>query len=184
MPLLGPNDLPFAVSGERCAVVEKTPKGRTEGGLYIPDTAKERYYSGRLVAAGLAAMDKLHDHGFQFGDEVEFGRYAGLREAWDHVIEGDHTLAPEAYDWKRDVEGRSDVCERYVCQKTGAVRVVESLIIINVDDLLGSKQLAERLRDGEMRMVARQWTNDAGFERTSYVIERKDTVGNARKETI
>jgi len=184
MPLLGPNDLPYQVSGDRCAVVEKPAKEMTDGGLVIPQQAQRRYFAGRLVGAGLNALDKLHDAGYQFGDEVHFGQYAGLHEAWDHVIEGDHTLPDDAYDWDRDVRGSNAACTRYVCRKTGAIRVIESLIIINVDDLLCSTGLVERLRAGEMEVVAKQWVNDAGFDRTSYVIQRKDTVGNVKKEKV
>jgi len=173
--LLGPKDLPFAVSGERCLIAEKPPKERTVGGLYLPEKAKERYYSGRLLDAGLQALDKLYDNGFELGDEVEYGRYAGLREAWDHVIEGDHTLPEDAYDWRRDTEHSSDVCERYVCAKTKAVRVMESVIVINVDDIIASRELAARRRAGTVKR--RRATTEDG--RTQHVFEREDSNGIA-----
>lgn len=169
----GPKDVPYAVTGERCAIVEKPPKGRTEGGLIIPDIAKMRYFAGRLIDAGLQARDKLYDHGYELGDEVTFGQYAGLREAWDHVVEGDHTLPDDCYKWSRDVEASSSVCERYICEKTGAIRLIESLIIVNVDDLLASIQLAERLRSGQMRIVRKKYETPSG-ERVYHAIERAE----------
>jgi len=181
--LLGPKDLPFAVSGERCLIAEKPPKERTVGGLYLPETAKERYYSGRLLDAGLQAMDKLYDNGFEIGDEVEYGRYAGLREAWDHVIEGDHTLPEDCYDWKRDTEHSSSVCERYICSKTKAVRIVESVIVINVDDIIASRELAERLRAGKMKRERAKSPDGESVTglRTQHIIERstEDSNGTA-----
>lgn len=166
--MLGPKDFPFAVTGERTLILEKPPKGRTEGGLYIPDNAKERYYSGILLDAGLQALDKLYDHGYELGDTVEFGRYAGLREAWDHVVEGDHTLPADAYEWRIDNEMGNDSVKYYRCQKTGALRAIESVIVLNCDDLIASVELAERLRRGEMA-VRRAPTTDGKIQ---HVIER------------
>lgn len=146
--MLGPNDLPFAVVGERCLIMEHPPKERSEGGLYLPDNAKERYYSGTLLDAGLQARDKLFDAGIRIGDDVEFGRYAGLREAWDRIVEGDHTLADDAYDWS-PLDVTAGVRRRYKCAKTGAIRSIDSIIVLNVDDVIGSHQLAGRFRAGE-----------------------------------
>jgi len=169
--MLGPTDLPWAVTGERCAILEKPAKDRTAGGLYVPDTAKERYYSGRLLDAGLQARDKLFDNGYEIGDEVEFGRYSGLREAWDHIVDwGKATpqTPDDAFDWKFDKEGSNTAMNRYTCAKTGAVRVVESVIVLNVDDLLASVQLAERLRAGKMSLK-RGVTSEG---KTQHYIER------------
>lgn len=168
--MLGPNDLPFAVSGHRTLIVEKSADERTRGGLYVPDTCKERYFSGRLVAAGLTALDQLYDQGYQLGDDVEFGRYAGLREAWDHVVEGDHTLPEDAYQWQFDRDVSTDACKVYTCAKTGAVRKVESVIVLNVADLIASVQLARRLSSGEMRYV-HGITREG---RTQHVLRRRD----------
>ena len=50
---------------------------KTAGGLHIPDTAKTVQSRGILMAAGLAAMDKLADALIEIGDEVFLGRFAG-----------------------------------------------------------------------------------------------------------
>src|SRR5262245_34090354 len=133
--MLGKHDLPFAVYGHRVLILEKPPKGRTEGGLWIPDTAKLRYFSGILLDAGLPARDKIYDQGYEIGDECQFGQYAGLREPWDHVVEGDPNLPDEAYSWSLDSEASNDSCKVYRCKNTGAVRKIECVIVLNVDDL-------------------------------------------------
>lgn len=167
--MLGPNDLPFAVTGERAMILEKPPKDRTEGGLYVPEVAKMRYFEGTLLAAGLKGLDKLYDHGYQIGDRVKYGLYAGLREAWDHIVEGDHTLPDDAYDWHRCPEECNASVEVYRCRKTGAKRVVEAVIILNTDDLLGSIELAERFRRKEM--APERGIDPEG--KTTHYIERK-----------
>lgn len=147
--MLGPSDLPFSVVGDRCLIMEAAPKERSEGGIYVPENAKERYFSGQLLDAGLNARDKLYDAGIEIGDYVEFGRYAGLREAWDRIIEGDARLPDEDYDWKF-LDTVTGVQRRYRCEKTGAVRCIDSVIVLNVDDIIGSKELAERRRSKAM----------------------------------
>ncbi len=57
---------------------------RSAGGLHIPDVAQGRItHRGVLVAAGLAAMDRLYAYGVEVGHIVTFGRYAGT----DRTIE-------------------------------------------------------------------------------------------------
>lgn len=165
--MLGPNDLPFSVSGIRTLILEHPPKEKSEGGIYMPDNAKERYFSGKLLDAGLQARDTLYDNGYEIGDDVEFGRYAGLREAWDHVIEGPHDLPDDAYNWQF-ADSIAGVSRTYKCAKTGAVRLIESIIVLNVDDLIASIQLAGRLRSGAMRYTRAKTADGA----TQFIVER------------
>ena len=52
----------------------------TKGGIYIPDTAKEKPVEGRVIAVG---PGKVNDQGNRLplhvkeGDRILFGRYAG-----------------------------------------------------------------------------------------------------------
>lgn len=167
--MLGPNDLPFAVAGMRVLILEKAPKDRTEGGLHIPDVAKIRYWSGVLLDAGLQARDILHDNGFKIGDEVEFGQYAGLREVWDRVVEGDHSLPDDSYSWGL-IDSVAGVQKRYKCSKTGAIRAMDSIIVLNVDDLIASVELAARIRNGAARYKLGK-TSDG---KTQHFIERSE----------
>lgn len=175
--MLGPNDLPFAVAGHRVLILEKPAKEKTEGGLHIPKTAQMRYFSGILIDAGLPARDKMYDQGYEIGDEVQFGMYAGLREAWDHIVEGPTGLPAEAYDWAFAGED-SSVCRRYKCRNTGAVRLIESLIILNIDDLIASNELAERRRSGALEIV-RGKTDDG---KTQHIF-RRNLVGDGATDS-
>ncbi|MGQ9687187.1 MAG: co-chaperone GroES [Desulfobaccales bacterium] len=63
----------------------------TKGGIYIPDTAKEKPVEGRVIAAG---PGKVNDQGNRLplnvkeGDRILFGRYAGS----EIKIEGEEYL--------------------------------------------------------------------------------------------
>lgn len=63
----------------------------TKGGIYIPDTAKEKPVEGRVIAVG---PGKLNDQGNRLplnvkeGDRILFGRYAGT----EIKIEGEEYL--------------------------------------------------------------------------------------------
>ena len=63
----------------------------TKGGIYIPDTAKEKPIEGKIIAVG---PGKMSDSGTRInlqvkeGDRVLFGKYAGT----DIKIEGEDYL--------------------------------------------------------------------------------------------
>jgi len=63
----------------------------TKGGIYIPDTAKEKPVEGKVIAAG---PGKVSDQGTRLplnvkeGDRILFGRYAGS----EIKIEGEEYL--------------------------------------------------------------------------------------------
>lgn len=146
--MLGPNDLPYAVTGERCFIKVDPPKRLTSSGLlHIPQVAQVRSFSGVLVDAGLQARDKLRDHGYRIGDHVIFGKFAGIIEEWDHIIEGDASKPDEAYSWRK-LDHEPGTAETFRCDNTDALRAVEPCCVLNCDDLLASVELAERLRRG------------------------------------
>ncbi|AEB09754.1 co-chaperone GroES [Desulfobacca acetoxidans] len=64
----------------------------TKGGIYIPDTAKEKPIEGRIIAVG---SGKIADNGERVpltvkpGDRVLFGKYAGTEikvEGEEHLM--------------------------------------------------------------------------------------------------
>jgi chaperonin GroES len=62
-----------------------------QGGLYIPDTAKEKPQQGEVVAAGKGKRledGKLVPLDVQVGDRILFGKYSGS----DIKIDGDEYL--------------------------------------------------------------------------------------------
>lgn len=53
---------------------------KTSGGIYIPDTAKEKPQRGKVMAVGPGRMNeegKLLPMNVKVGDEVLFGKYSG-----------------------------------------------------------------------------------------------------------
>jgi chaperonin GroES len=73
---------------DRVLVKRLESEEKTAGGLYIPDTAKEKPSKGQVVAAG---PGKLADDGSRIamavkkGDEVLFNKYAGTEVKLDGV---------------------------------------------------------------------------------------------------
>lgn len=67
----------FMPIGDRIVVMDRFQK-MTEGGLHIPDNATAKDNRGLLIAAGLKAMDILHDAGIELGSDVYWGSYAGV----------------------------------------------------------------------------------------------------------
>jgi len=60
------------------------------GGLYIPDTAKEKPQQGEIIAVGPGKYEdgKLVPMGVKVGDKVLYGKYSGT----EVTIEGDALL--------------------------------------------------------------------------------------------
>ena len=65
---------------------------QTRGGLYIPDTAKEKPQQGRIVAVGpgkLSEQGERLDPDVKEGDTVLYGKYSGTEvtvEGEDYLI--------------------------------------------------------------------------------------------------
>ena len=65
---------------DRILVERVQEEGRTSGGLFLPETAKEKPHEGIVLAVG---QGRLADNGeiqplvVKVGDRVAFGRYAG-----------------------------------------------------------------------------------------------------------
>lgn len=74
---------PFQPLFDKVALIEDKPEEKTVGGLYIPDTAQENYYRGKIVAAGLDALDLMRNHGIKLGDRVMWAKFAGVIEEGD-----------------------------------------------------------------------------------------------------
>ena len=59
----------------------KEAETKTAGGLYIPDTAKEKPQQGKVIAAGPGKKDEPME--VKVGDEVLYGKYAGTEVTVD-----------------------------------------------------------------------------------------------------
>ncbi len=60
---------------DRVLIAPDTSDEKTAGGLFIPDTAKEKPLKGRVVAAGPGKKDEPMS--VKQGDAVLYGKYAG-----------------------------------------------------------------------------------------------------------
>jgi chaperonin GroES len=74
-------------------LVEAAPaEETTKGGLYIPDTAKEKPQRGKVVAVGTGRVSedgKVTPLTVKVGDEVIYGKYSGTElslEGKDYMI--------------------------------------------------------------------------------------------------
>ena len=77
---------------DRILVKRMAEEEKTSGGLYIPDSAKEKPAKGQVIAVG---NGKLDDHGkrtppeVKAGETVLFGKYAGTEiklDGVEHII--------------------------------------------------------------------------------------------------
>lgn len=69
-------------------LIEPNPaEEKTAGGLFIPDTAKEKPLAGKVIAVGPGTADVKME--VKVGDEVLYGKYAGTEvsvEGKDYII--------------------------------------------------------------------------------------------------
>jgi chaperonin GroES len=77
---------------DRLVVKRIAQEEKTKGGLFIPDTAKEKPVEGLVVAAGAGKVQKngkVRALAVKSGDRVLFGKYAGNEvkiDGTEHVI--------------------------------------------------------------------------------------------------
>ena len=70
--------------GERVLIKPITEEKRTEGGLVLPDTSKEKPQKAEVIAIG-----KLEDVDLNVGDRVIFSKYAGTEikiDSEDYIL--------------------------------------------------------------------------------------------------
>ncbi|MBE7451142.1 MAG: co-chaperone GroES [Kofleriaceae bacterium] len=77
---------------DRILVKRLDEESKTAGGLFIPDTAKEKPIQGKVVAAGAGKRDKdgkLVALDVKAGDKVLFSKYSGTEvkiDGEEHLI--------------------------------------------------------------------------------------------------
>jgi chaperonin GroES len=78
--------------GDRILVKRIKEEEKTKGGIFIPDTAKEKPQEGKVVAVGKGKMTeqgKLLVPDVKAGDKILFGKYSGSEvkiEGEEHLI--------------------------------------------------------------------------------------------------
>jgi chaperonin GroES len=82
---------------DRILVQRVKEKGKTKGGIIIPDTAKEKPIEGKVIAAGNGKLSKDGKRialEVKKGDRILFGKYSGT----EVKIEDDEYLIMSAND--------------------------------------------------------------------------------------
>lgn len=146
------NELPQQPVGDKVLVLEAPPDLRSLGGVILPEkSVVKQQVSGMIVAAGLDALDKLRDSGLAVGHVVSWSKYAGVIAEWRRIIVLGTDPACEHADWGSMPQPEGSP-KRYRCTACGAVMRVDNTLILSVDDLHSSVDLARQLRDGEVRI--------------------------------
>jgi len=73
---------------DRIIVKRLEEENKTSGGIYIPDTAKEKPQKGEIIAVGKGKTTedgKLLPVDVKVGDKVLFGKYAGTEIKIDGI---------------------------------------------------------------------------------------------------
>jgi chaperonin GroES len=65
----------FKPNEDRILVEAMEPENKTASGIYIPDTAKEKPQSGKVIAVGEGLKDKPVT--VKIGDQIFYGKYSG-----------------------------------------------------------------------------------------------------------
>lgn len=77
---------------DRVLVLPNPAEEKTAGGLFIPDTAKEKPLAGKVVAVGPGTKEVEME--VKVGDQVLYGKYAGT----EIQIEGENYLIMKQND--------------------------------------------------------------------------------------
>jgi co-chaperonin GroES (HSP10) len=168
--VLSKGQLPASPRGHRILCEPSPVKTETESGLVIPGIAQARPNTGRIIAAGLNALDAMYDHGDQIGDEVWWGKFAGVIEEWDRIVEEGEGHATCEHDWaRRPSTGLNHGA--WECEKCKSKRLASPLCVLNHDDILCNVSLRRRLESGNIAQ-ARGKTSSGS---TQHFMDRKDT---------
>ena len=168
MPVANKGQLPAIPRGHRILCEPLPPKTETDGGLVIPKIAQARPNMGRIIAAGLNALDAMYDHGDQIGDEVWWGKFAGVIEEWDRIVEEGKGWATCEHDWSR-LPTMGNEHGAFSCAKCGSKRVASPLCVLNHDDLLANVSLQRRIDAGQ---IVQMRAKEGPEERTQHVMMR------------
>lgn len=79
----------FRPLGDRVLIKRLENQDKTEGGLYIPDAAKEKAQTGHVMAVGAGRVDttgKVTPLQVKVGDTIYFGKYTGTEAGRDYLI--------------------------------------------------------------------------------------------------
>ena len=96
----------FVPLGERIVIKPIEQESTTKGGIYLPDTAKEKPMQGEVVAAGNGKVrddGKVVPMGVTTGDVILFGKYSGQ----EIKLDGEELLIMREDEVLGVIEGKS-----------------------------------------------------------------------------
>ncbi len=79
----------FRPLGDRVLVKRLEGQDKTEGGIIIPDNAKEKAQTGSVIAVGVGRKDangNVIPLEIKEGDVIYFGKYTGTQAGEDYLI--------------------------------------------------------------------------------------------------
>lgn len=79
----------FRPLGDRVLVMRLEDQEKTAGGIIIPDAAREKAQTGKVLAVGAGRVDnsgKVIPMTVKVGDVVYYGKYAGTEASKDYLI--------------------------------------------------------------------------------------------------
>lgn len=168
--VLNKGSLPASPRGHRVLCEPLPPQTETDGGLVIPRIAQHRPNMGRIIAAGLNALDAMYDHGDQVGDEVWWGKFAGVIEEWDRIVEEGKGASTCEHRWDRlPTEGTDHGA--WTCGHCKSRRLASPLCVLNHDDILCNVSLQRRIETGT---IAQKRAKLADGKTTQHFMDRKD----------
>lgn len=157
--LCRPGELPVIPTRSRILVQPDRPADTTEGGLAVPEEAQHRPYSGKILAAGLQALDVMRDNGINIGDSCWLSKFGGVREEFDRVTDGPwECKSPDGHSWSRRPSPGADI-HAWECELCGAKRIKEPITMADVDDILGVVEHAKETHAGTMKVVTKNTDN-------------------------
>jgi chaperonin GroES len=96
---------------DRIVIKREPEQTQTAGGIYIPDTAREKNQVGTVIAVGKGKKDDSGKHialDVKVGDRVLFGKYAGTETPRQTLeSDGDELIIMREEDILGVVEGTS-----------------------------------------------------------------------------
>lgn len=162
---------PGSPSGQRVYIRPFPPPSESDGGLEIPGIAQERPFAGTLLAMGLSAHDKAYDECAELGDEVWWGKFAGILEEWHHIVKDGSDPKCKHGDWSY-LKTPGDRMQLRGCGLCGAHKLAEPIAVANYDDIITNVTRQVRLESGEIHLVRGQ-TADG---KTNHRYMRKDAT--------
>lgn len=158
---------PACPSGERILVLPDPPDEESQL-IVKPEDREYRPNKGRILAAGLRALDKLHDNGAEVGDEVWWGKFAGVMEEWDRLEAVTKKGETCDHSWVRAPLKNRPHDKKWTCE-CGSSRLASHILVLNVEDILANVSLQRRIENGVLRVIRGKLSNGA----TQHVIERE-----------